>query len=95
MLSTLLLEEPPSDLHPGKIKWIGHSKSPDHFIFSVRMLATSTRSTTISSSPWKDEMERIFSLRNHRSVLSSQCEDAFYTVQRTTISSSPWQDKVE
>ncbi|KRX30072.1 hypothetical protein T05_4037, partial [Trichinella murrelli] len=34
-------------------------------------------------------------LRNHRITLSSQCEDAFYTVQLTTISSSPWLDKVE
>ncbi|KRY03817.1 hypothetical protein T01_9517, partial [Trichinella spiralis] len=29
-------------------------------------------------------------LRNHRSILSSQCEDAF-----DTLDPSPWQDKME
>ncbi|KRX79311.1 hypothetical protein T06_12856 [Trichinella sp. T6] len=56
---------------------------------------TATQRTTISSSLWQDKVERSFSLRNHRIILSSQCEDALYTATRSTISSSPWQDEME
>ncbi|KRX23485.1 hypothetical protein T07_8849 [Trichinella nelsoni] len=35
--------------------------------------------TTQNTSPWQDKVQRSFSLRNHRIILSSQCEDAFFT----------------
>ncbi|KRY04035.1 hypothetical protein T01_8403 [Trichinella spiralis] len=46
---------------------------------------TALRRTTLSSSPWQDEVERLFSLRNHRIISSSQCEDAFYTPRPFTL----------
>ncbi|KRX11703.1 hypothetical protein T07_14616 [Trichinella nelsoni] len=45
----------------------------------VRMLSTLPHEEQLTSSPWQDKVERLFSLRNHRIILSSQCEDAFFT----------------
>ncbi|KRX79248.1 hypothetical protein T06_9514 [Trichinella sp. T6] len=93
MPSTLPHEEPPSALHPGKIKW--NEITGSLYPLSVRIPSTLYKEP-ISSSPWQDKVEGSFSLRNHRITLSSQCEDAFYTATRsTTISSSPWQDEME
>ncbi|KRZ51568.1 hypothetical protein T02_7093 [Trichinella nativa] len=97
-----LPHEAPSVLHPGKMKWNGYSVSEitgPFYLLSVRMISTLYKEPPSAlhpdASPWEDEVERSFSFRNHRIILSSQCEDAFYTVQRTTISASPWLDKVE
>ncbi|KRX11939.1 hypothetical protein T07_7108 [Trichinella nelsoni] len=45
----------------------------------VRMLSTLPHEEQLTFSPWQDKVERLFSLRNHRIILSSQCEDAFFT----------------
>ncbi|KAL1228764.1 ATP-dependent helicase/nuclease subunit [Trichinella spiralis] len=66
------------------------STHPGPFTLCEDAFYTALRRTTLSSSPWQDEVERLFSLRNHRSILSSQCEDAFYT-----LDPSPWQDEMK
>ncbi|KAL1228771.1 Protein translocase subunit SecA [Trichinella spiralis] len=58
---------------------------PQLFTLCEDAFYTALRRTTLSSSPWQDEVERLFSLRNHRIISSSQCEDAFYTPRPFTL----------